>query len=124
MTDNTQTDYPTWFKNPLNTRIRIGEHGHLLSSESYWQARKLSKDHVLVEMHFIMDLELFKSNDNVVYALSVLFHYEYSNIVEDIIKGERGTRDSFIKNQEDKRKVLFCCSLTSSHYPARTSILH
>jgi hypothetical protein len=49
MTDNTQPDYPTWFKNPLNTKIRIGEHGHLLSGESYWQATALSKDHVLVK---------------------------------------------------------------------------
>lgn len=107
----TQPDYPTWFKNPLNTRVRIGQDYRALSDESYWYAKALSKDHVLVEMHFVMDLELFKSNDNVVYALSVLFHYEYSNIVEDIIKGERGTRDSFIKNQEDKRKVLLLTPL-------------
>ena len=111
MIDNTQPDYPTWFKNPLNTRIRIGQDYRALSDESYWYAKALSKDHVLVEMHFVMDLESFKSNDNVVYALSILFHYEYSNIVEDIIKGERGTRDSFIKNQEDKRKVLLLTPL-------------
>ena len=111
MTDNTQTDYPTWFKNPLNTRIRIGEHGHLLSSESYWQARTLSKDHVLVEMHFFMNPDLFTTNDLISHALSKLFSYDYSSMIEDIIKGVYGTRESFIKKQSDKRKVLLLTPL-------------
>lgn len=111
MTDNTQPDYPTWFKNPLNTKIRIGEHGHLLSDESYWQATVLSKDHVLVEMYFFMNLESFLTNDDVSNALSSLFPYDYSSMIEDIIKGVPGTRDSFIKNKKDKRKVLLITPL-------------
>lgn len=112
MTDSTtQLDYPTWFRNPLNTRIRIGEHGHLLSSESYWQARALSKDYVLVEMHFFMNPDLFTTNDLISHALSKLFSYDYSSMIEDIIKGVYGTRESFIKNQSDKRKVLLLTPL-------------
>lgn len=111
MTDNTQPDYPTWFKNPLNTKIRIGEHGHLLSDESYWQATALSKDHVLVKMHFFMNLESFLTNDDVSHALSSLFPYDYSSMIEDIIKGVPGTRDSFIKDNKDKRKVLLLTPL-------------
>lgn len=107
----TQPNYPTWFKNPLNTKIRIGEHGHLLSDESYWQATVLSKDHVLVEMHFFMNLESFLTNDDVSNALSSLFPYDYSSMIEDIIKGVPGTRDSFIKDKKDKRKVLLLTPL-------------
>ena len=107
----TQPDYPTWFKNPLNTRIRIGQDRRALSDESYWQAKALSKDHVLVEMHFFMNLESLPTNNNISHALSSLFLYDYSSMTEDTIRGAQGTRDSFIKDKKDKRKVLLLTPL-------------
>lgn len=112
MTDSTEPDYPSWFRNPLNTRIKISQNNHYLSDASYWQAKALSKDHVLVEMHFFMSYKSFTTNEDISHALSNHFPYDYSIMVEDIIKGVSGTRDSFfVKNKEDKRKVLLLTPL-------------